>query len=367
MDLWSFDKNLEQIHVTDVFIQLLWHENFIGGGDFELCVPAYSTILSNYPIGGYVGFWDDVRGHTEYMLIESVKVETDVETGDYVVVAGRSLEHLLDRRIVWGLEDFTGQGLLYSVEKLVLDSIVSPQNTNRRIPEFRLNRNLYSPTYNNWPSEAVYHQYTGDSVYKAVNEMCTDTGTGWFVKRMGAGYFDMYLRKPVDRSYRQSSNVYVTFSEDYGNLQSSEFTDDIKPYMNTVLLGGRGEGAVRFYAYQWETSVEPKGLDRREMFYNASDVKDKDGETQLTDQQYRERLWKRGTEVLIRNRREYTFSSKLLPDNDFRFNVHYFLGDYVNVENRYGVSSICQVTGLTRSFTPDEQVVYPTFAHIQEA
>ena len=367
MDLWSFDKDLKQIHVTDVFIQLLWQENYIGGGDFELCVPAHDVSLYNYPIGGYVGFWDDVRGRTEYMMIESVKIETDVETGDYVVVTGRSLEYLLDRRVVWGLTDFSGHGFLYSVEKLVTDSIVSPYNTNRKIPDFRLKRDLYSPKYDNWPNEKVYHQYTGDSVYKAVNELCTDTGTGWFVKRTDENYFDMYFMKPVDRSYRQSSNLYVTFSEEYGNLQSSEYTDDIKPYMNAVLLGGRGEGAARFYATQWETSVEPKGLRRREMFYNASDVKDKDGETQLTDQQYKERLLKRGAEVLLRNRRERTFSSKLLPDNDFRFNVHYFLGDYVNVENHYGVSSICQVTGVTRSLTPDEQVVYPTFEHIQEA
>lgn len=48
---------------------------------------------------------DDDKEH--YGLIESVQLETDAEDGDYLIVSGRFLMCLLERRIIYPTFNFT--------------------------------------------------------------------------------------------------------------------------------------------------------------------------------------------------------------------------------------------------------------------
>lgn len=42
------------------------------------------------------------------MIVEKIQITSDTEDGNHVTVTGRSLESILDRRIVWGQKLLSG-------------------------------------------------------------------------------------------------------------------------------------------------------------------------------------------------------------------------------------------------------------------
>lgn len=91
------DTSLNNVAVLDTFESLIWTERYSAHGDFELYTGVDETILKNVKEDFYV--W--LKESEQTMIIEDLQVETDIENGNYVTITGRSLESILDRRIIW--------------------------------------------------------------------------------------------------------------------------------------------------------------------------------------------------------------------------------------------------------------------------
>lgn len=78
---------------------------------------------------------DDDKEH--YGLIESVQLETDAEDGDYLIVSGRFLMCLLERRIIYPTVNFTKETTYADIIKTVVqfNAVVSG---SRKFPVFPL-------------------------------------------------------------------------------------------------------------------------------------------------------------------------------------------------------------------------------------
>lgn len=96
MEVLFMDKKFVTTKIIDAFTSCIWNVNYIGYGDFELYFPMDYDSLTGISIGGYAM----IRESDRYMVIESIDVQTSVEEGNYLVVTGRSLESLLERRII---------------------------------------------------------------------------------------------------------------------------------------------------------------------------------------------------------------------------------------------------------------------------
>ena len=81
--------------VCDSFSSLLWDIEYYACGVFEVYIAASPKNIEIFRTGRIVGR-DDDKEH--YGLIESVQLETDAEDGDYLIVSGRFLMCLLERR-----------------------------------------------------------------------------------------------------------------------------------------------------------------------------------------------------------------------------------------------------------------------------
>ena len=103
VEIYSLTANEKQISVDlvavcDSFSSLLWDVEYYECGCFEVYIAANPQNVDIFQLGRIVGRDDDSK---HFGIIESVKIETDAEDGDYLTVSGRFLTCLLERRIIY--------------------------------------------------------------------------------------------------------------------------------------------------------------------------------------------------------------------------------------------------------------------------
>jgi hypothetical protein len=97
LELLVLDASLKSVAVIDTFKSLIWTERYSSYGDFEIYTNVNETALKNLRQDFYL--W--LRESEQLMIIEQLRIESDAENGNYLAVTGRSLESVLERRIIW--------------------------------------------------------------------------------------------------------------------------------------------------------------------------------------------------------------------------------------------------------------------------
>ena len=97
MEFRVLDRNFQLVYVLDAYESMIWVDRLYEPGSFELYTPVTREIIDYCRPDNYV-----VNPESEHtMIIEDISIESDAESGDHIKVVGRSLESILDRRIVW--------------------------------------------------------------------------------------------------------------------------------------------------------------------------------------------------------------------------------------------------------------------------
>ena len=97
MDVLILNTKFETIDVLDVYESLIWTDRFREYGDFEIYTTPTPKLLADLQENYYL--WREDSEHM--MIIETRSVDSSSEEGVKLFVSGRSLESILDRRIVW--------------------------------------------------------------------------------------------------------------------------------------------------------------------------------------------------------------------------------------------------------------------------
>lgn len=265
MDLLILDSNLQPLAVLDSYNSLIWTDRYCEYGDFEIYTRMSTDLLSFIKQGNYVS-----RKDSEHiMIIEKILISSDSEDGDYLTVTGRSLESILDRRIIWGLKILSGT-FQNGVKTLLNECMISPSNPDRKIDNFIFEEST-DPEITRL---ALNAQYTGDNLYEAIVAMCSERGIGFKVTLNENNQFVFKLYNGADRSYEQTDNTYVVFSPNFDNLISSNYVESKASWKNVTLVGGEDQGSNRRYTAVGNTA----GLERREYFTDARDISSDDEE-----------------------------------------------------------------------------------------
>lgn len=269
MDLYVLDRSLTAIKLVDVYSSMIWTDRYYEAGDFELCMAMDQTLLDYIKQDYYL--WRRDSEHT--MIIEKLQIATDAEEGNTITVTGRSLESILERRIIWGLKTLSGN-FQEAIKSLLYECIIEPAKAERKIENFIFEESD-DPRIT---SLTIETQYTGDNLYNVVSSLCSERGVGFKVTINAAGQFVFKLYAGTDRSYSQFANPYVIFSPNFDNIVSSNYLETRESLKNVTLVGGEGEGSERRYTAVGDTS----GLDRRELFTDARDISS-DADEELTE------------------------------------------------------------------------------------
>lgn len=353
MEITILDKNLTPVAIMDTYESFIWTDRYRECGDFELYTPMIDDILTYIKQDYYLCN----RDSEHVMIIESLRISSDTESGNYLTVTGRSLESILDRRIIWGQRTLSGN-FQNVVENLLNENIISPSNNDRKIDNFIFEASD-DPIIT---SLNVNAQYIGENLYNIIQKLCTEFGVAFKITLNDNNQFVFKLYAGVDRSYRQTENPYVIFSPNFDNIINSNYIESKSIWKNVTLVGGEGEGSARKYT----TVGSGTGLDRREIFTDASSVSSEVDDVQLSDDAYAALLQQEGKATLVENAEVISFEGEIEATLMFKYGKDFFNGDIVQVANEYGHETRARIIEMVISENEEGKSIYPTYETIQE-
>lgn len=283
------DNNFVEFDIIDTYKSMIWTDRYYECGDFELYTAMTPTILNTIKQGYYLSRLDSEH----VMIIEKILINSTVEDGDMLTVTGRSIESILDRRVIWGQKTLNGN-LQEGIKTLLMENVISPSNANRKIPNFIFEAST-DPAITGLTIDA---QYTGDNLYDVIQAICAEREIGFKVTLNDSKQFVFKLYAGVDRSYEQTENTYVIFSSRFDNLISSNYMESKSSLKNVTLVGGEGEGSARRYTAVGNVS----GLDRRELFTDARDISsdiDEDISASFNFSQYASQVFNNSSKTFV--------------------------------------------------------------------
>lgn len=363
MDIWVLDTNLVPVKTFDSFESMIWTERYQEYGDFEIYSLIDVEALSYLKMDYYLWRKDSDR----VMIIESVETKSSVDEGNHMKITGRSLESILNRRIIWNQTNISGN-LQNGIQKLINEAIISPTDSKRRIPNVKFKAST---------DEAVTkltgtYQFTGTNLYDAIVDLCIIHGIGFKVTLTDAGEFEFSLYSGAMRDYSQEKNPYVVFSNAFDNLLNSDFLESKSDLKTIALVAGEGEGKDRktLTVTRFKEAENYTGLNRRELYVDARDLSSddpEDYEKKIPESEYNEMLRSRGIEYLEEKTVVKSFEGDVNPDSMFTYGVDYFLGDIVQIKDGFGIEERVRISELVRSEdTQNGITTYPTFVVIDE-
>lgn len=347
--VYILDQTYTTKMIIDMFSDLLWTERYYGYGEFEITLPVSVEVVKNCRINDYVS----IRESKTFMIVETIGVHTDPERGDVLKISGRSLESILDRRIIWGTFREVGSkenpiNLQTAIKKMLNENLIEPSNSKRKIPGFIFQESA-DEAVTKLTKEAI--ESTGGNVYDEINSLCKDQELGFRVLPDGNGGFSFQLYKGADRSWDQDKLTPVVFSDSYENLSNSDYLQSNKEYRSTLWING-GEEIGEAEVFR---RTERVGLERRELYVSDS--------SSFTS---REALIEKAKEVLSDYKMIKDFEGETEPSRQFIYGVDYYLGDVVQLENKYGQKGKCRVTEVVCSRDDSGPSLVPTFEAVEE-
>lgn len=350
--LYVLNEDFIQFYNISEFVSLIWTERYWGYGDFELEVLYDLEVLENVKVGHYVA----LGGSNNIMVIESMSItyEIDNKASRYIVYKGRTMESILDRRIVWGewkYEDTDAQSIIHD---LLNKCVIEPEDDNRKIDIFRFKQNDLLREI----SLTIAGDGTG--LYELIQAICQEKQIGMKCELAEDGLIDFSLYQGDDHSYDQLELPPVIFSSEYENLGPSRYSLDTTKYKTVALAVGpwrdttiRDEDGNVTEVITDRTSIDVgdfsvTGLNRREMFVECGSNYP-DDMVQETMEQFAEI-----------NRLE-ELDSELDPKRQFVYEVDYKIGDTVQVITEFGLDAKAIVIEFIRSWDENGYTEVPTF------
>lgn len=346
------NSSFEKTEYCDDFISFIWTSRFYTAGDFELILDI--SRANSIQIGYYIGREDDLKNESFPLgVVEEVKVNMTETRQETITITGRLLPGLFSRRVISNQTQLSGAAA-DCISAIISENAIEPTNTDRKL---YTNITLTIPENT---GEEIDVQYFGEGLLDAVSNLCESYSfgiKGEYVPATDTLAFSIY--EGTDRSFAQSENPFVVFSDLYDNLLTSEYTENYSEYATDVLVGGEGTGSSKTVI--WSAEQSESGLDRFESYLDASSAVS--NENIITQETYEKQLDELG---LLEIANKATYTSAFSGEVDFsnvELGIDVFVGDIVTIQNsKWGMSINSRIVEIIESI--DSNGVYtaiPTF------
>ena len=267
MYLAVLDESMIIQHICEDYKSVVWTERFHGFGDFKLVVPGTLENLRTYQLDYYLY----TKGTNKLMIIEQVELNTEYGKESLLTVSGRSLESILDRRVMHPYPMWDGtllckhertrgkvkdvikhySNLLFkqrdsldaSHERHVMgfgwysvDELPDGIRKGRPVSSMDIGDiQVSSAGYVRGMSKSADYKNVGyddkdpytmeGSWYKLVQELTDLTMSGWAIEYNGEDpyYWYGYTYNGVNRTFSQGERPAVVFSPKYDNLSKATY------------------------------------------------------------------------------------------------------------------------------------------------
>lgn len=336
MQLRIYDAELNFLGITENQTSVIWTRKYFEPGEFSITLPIDDNNVNLYKLGNIVS----MRGAVEAGVVEDLQLRETAKSKE-MTVKGRFLSSYMDRRLIRPTYNFDGKievamrTILSNAEPLPLVYLGTLQNFDEEVTFQATYKNLLTYETKLAKRGAMGFRFRPDFEEKKI-------------------YFEVY--KGLDRTRSQTNRAFVEFSDKFDNLEDAELRINDQKYKNVGYVGGQGEGEDRIYETVGDDTLT--GLERREVFFNASDIS-KDEE--MTESEYRAKLQERGFEKLNDHLLSSYIDCTVLPNGNYRYKIDYDLGDIVTVKKTgWGYVTEQRITEISEVYEHEIAVIVPT-------
>lgn len=355
--LYTLDPLWRRQYVVDEFISLIWTERWQAYGDFQ--IQLVSTLRNRlfFTNGTYLA----LNKSNYVMRVESVEDDANDDGTRILIIKGRSMEAVMDRRAVKDSTDdlttsptWTITDKPASMARTIFDDICVTGVLDT-------NDILYGITTDTWPYASSIAEpdanitiaFTPTTLFDAVvNQICVPYGLGFRILRNdgnSALYFNIYTGD--DRTSSQTVFPAVVFSPELDNLQNTKELTTIDQSANVAYV---------FSPAGFE-KVYPDGVDPDTLFGLVRRVIVVDGSSVTSDNpDISGALIQLGTEALMAAQSLKTFDGEISQNSAYIYGKDYFLGDLVTSINIDGIGNEMRVAEQIFAEDNTGESSYPT-------
>lgn len=364
MEIRVYNTSYELIGMIESADSFYWIDRYNEPGEFEIYTQVSPELISLLAIDNYL----KIPESNKAMIIETIRIKTDAEEGSKLIVRGRSLESILDRRIVWTQTLLDNVTIEAGIFQVLSDAFITGvSNANRILSNFITTASGDTSI----TSIMITTQLDAENILDLVESMTGTYELGFQIHFTASNQFEFKLYNGKDRSFTQSTNPHVIFSPNFDNLANSEFVMSKRPYKNYALwVGDESETTALVRGYQYSDGAigfYGTGLVRRETYLDQQRYSRfiQGTGTAIDPTKYTGQMFQIAKQSLEDDYAMYSaFDGVADTTTGAEFGVDYFLGDIVQIENEYGMTARSRITEMTYSEDGSGIRNYPTFTNI---
>lgn len=234
-----YDSSYVLLGVLEEFNSLLWEDFSRKAGTFSVEAPLTPTTRAWLRPDHLLWIEGDTAG-----FIESIG-EVVGDSGMSITAKGHLLTGILDRRILWGTYNLSGDTITL-MRQLVTDCAISPTQGDdlnaRKIPELVLDPSVVSGGL------TLRKQKTGGSLLETLEELAEAGQVSFGVRFDPANLKLVFWARPnVNRTVNQTLKEPVLYSTELDDVLAAEYNYDSSEQKNVTLVAGSGQGEERIF------------------------------------------------------------------------------------------------------------------------
>jgi len=360
MDLFKYHPGpdptqLEQGDAINGAASVMWVERYREPGEFEITAPLSSGLLQFLPLGTMISHTNTL----EVMIVENHNIKDEEDVDPFVSITGRSLELILEDRVV-------GSNLVQTNNVLV-PYVIAAQPSAAQV-SIMINEHIDHPTD---PDDKLenFDAWTGIttgtseprtigriSLHKAVVEILAVDNLGIkSVRRnpFGGDGNDVHTHFIIHNGVDRSASV--IFSRKAGDLEGSEYLWSNRKYFNSAMVVGR-------YVNVKVHTPGYSGYSRSMMVVQADDI---DGHLDvvpvgavLTD--IVAKMQTRGRAAMAAQSRINLVRADISEISKYHYRRDYNIGDIVTVDGNFGEIAPMRVVEYVEIQDENEEKGHPT-------
>lgn len=355
MELYIYDTSLTLKGVIDEITSFIWIRRYWQSGEFKLLVP-FTPINAKLLVKNNLIM---KRGDKEAAQIQYVNIRKNNYGLEEIEIEGKFVTSWIGKRLVLKqiITTDASQSIIY---RIMSENAIDPEDTDRVIPLLEQEESppdLQSGTIEYMSEPLVSALPTIEGLAKAAK-------LGFVIET------DIKAQKHIFKVYKgrdltadQLENPPCIFSQEFDNIHEQEFTNSVENLKTVGYVGGEEvEGVERIVVEVGSGS----GLDRSEVFINASDITQTyyEGETEITIplQTYIDILAERGLEELEQYAEVLNFSSRINVFSNLKYKEDFDLGDRVTcIDKRWGIRIDARITEIAETYQKSQNDIEVTF------
>lgn len=373
-----FDKNLRKINTIRKYTFAQYVDKFRDIGTFKITAQLVDENLYLLQDSQFYVLFDGVV----FGRVDKVLKDSDSEYDKTIEITGQLAPVFFTQRVNYKTINYNGTTARY-VGALISHNIPTDKSDPRHLD---INVKYEDEDYLDANCRKISRKKTGGYMWDEMSLAMKQDNLGVFFEpnfdslknisdedgtQIQAWNLTVSAGKDRTKDNTQG-NTPIVFSQSVSNIKRSTYALNSEDYCNSAVVAGEGEGDARkwftFDVNSKESKFEPNsGWGLRELFIDARDIQSKteDGETTMTDEEYKKALNDRADSKAVDSMLTKSYSSTVILANDkYVYNRDYKKGDIVTVvDKEIGVTLDAQITTVTKTYQGVKEVIDIDFTY----